>query len=319
MPELRVPFAIDDEERLHSPATAERGKSYSCPARRELVIFRQGKIRIAHFAHRVSETCTQETIIHRTAKLLVQTVVQEWKSGKSNSPTLQRACRICSTSMSQPLPERVDSAVLEYGLADGSIADVALMVGDVAQAAIEIRVTHAVDEIKANRLPVPFIEVDGYELIENPTVWKPTIDNFKPLICDRCKSTYLRFQAKAEQVAKASSLELPTAYYRYGLHKCWKCEREMIVFSWPGDEMPDKPASTTEPLPSTVQYRYSETAGCRYWANTCPYCRSIQGDFYLHAELDGPFYGIHFGADSPAAFHGDMMKIAAHAVQIGLL
>ncbi|MCX5644268.1 MAG: competence protein CoiA family protein [Phycisphaerae bacterium] len=319
MPELRVPFAIDDEERLYSPATAERGKSYFCPACRELVVFRQGKIRIAHFAHKVSETCSQETIIHKTAKLLVQTAVQEWKSGKSNSPTLQRVCQICSTFVSQPLPEKVDSAILEYRLADGSVADVALMVGNMAQAAVEIKVTHAVDDMKANRLPVPFIEVDGYEVIENATVWKPTIDNFKPLTCDQCKSTYLRFQAKAEQVAKASNLELPTAYYRYGLHECWKCKREIIVFSWPKDGMWDNSAPTREPLPSTVQYRYSKTAGGKYWTNTCPYCRSIQGDFPLYAECDGPFYAIDFGADSPTVFDRDMMKMAVHAARIGLL
>ena len=319
MPGLVVPFAIDDDERLFTPATAERGKSYFCPACREPIVFRQGKIKVAHFAHKSSGTCSQETIIHVTAKLLIQAAVREWRSGTRNSPTLQRACRICGGSVSRSLPEKVDSAVLEYRLTDGSVADVALMVGNVAQAAVEIRVTHAVDETQARRLPVPFIEVDGYEVIENPTVWKPTIDNFRPFICDRCKSTYSRFQAKAEQVAKASDLELPTAHYRYGLQRCGKCNREIIVFSWPEDEVHDNLASTPQPRPRTIQYRYSATAGCRYWANTCPYCRSIQGDFYLHNEPNGAFWAIYVKADSPGTFHRDMMRIAVHAAEIGLL
>ena len=149
MPKLRVPFAVDDVERIHSPATAEKGRNYFCPACGALVIFKQGEIRTAHFAHKVSDICNQESITHKTAKLLVQNAVREWKLGNSSSPTLQRACRICGTYISQPLPEKVENAVLEYRLADGSIADVVLLVGETAQAAVEIRVTHAVDEIKA--------------------------------------------------------------------------------------------------------------------------------------------------------------------------
>lgn len=319
MPELRVPFAVDDEERLYNPTIAEKGKNYFCPACREPVIFKQGEIRTAHFAHKVSETCNQETITHKTAKLLIQKAVDEWKSGKSKSPTLQRACQICGTFISLPLPEKVDSAILEYRLVDGSIADVALIVDDMAQAAIEIRVTHAVNEIKANRLPVPFIELDGYEVIENPAVWKPITDNFKPLTCDQCKSTYSRFQAKVRQIAKASGLELPNTYYRYGFCKCWKCKREIVVFAWPKDGMHDNSAPKIKPPPGTVQYRYSKTAGDKYWVNTCPYCQSIQGDFFLYSEPDGSFFTVNCEEDSPTAFDRDMLKIAAYAVQIELL
>jgi Competence protein CoiA-like family len=319
MAELRVPFAIDGEEQLHNPTVAEKGKSYFCPACREPVVFKQGKIRTAHFAHKVSEACSQETIIHKTAKLLIQQVVHEWKSGKRISPILQRACQSCGTSISQPLPEKVDNALLEYRLADGSIADIALMVGNIAQAAVEIRVTHAVDETKANRLSVPFIELDGYKVIENPSIWEPTLDNFKLLTCDKCKATYLRFRAKAEQVAKANNLELPSNYYRYGIHECWKCEREILVFGWPKVGMHDNSPPEEKPLPRTIQYRYSKTAGGTYWVNTCLYCQSIQGDFFLYAEPDGPFFAIGFGDDAPEAFDSDMMKIAIYAVEIGVL
>jgi hypothetical protein len=321
MPELRVPFAVDDKTKkwLVSPETAEKGRNYFCPACQEPVIFKQGEMRVAHFAHKTSDTCNQESITQKTAKLLVQKAVHEWKAGKSNSPALQRACQICGISISQPLPDKVDSAVLEHRLADGSVADVALLVGETVQAAVEIRVTHAVDELKANRLPVPFIELDGYEVIENPAVWKPIIDNFKPLTCDKCKATYLKFQAKVKQVAKASNVELPAAYYRYGFCKCWKCKREIIVFAWPKDGMHDDSAPKVKPCPRTVQYRFSKTVGDKYWVNTCPYCQSIQGDFFLYGEPDGPFFAVNLEEDSPMAFDRDMLRIAEYVVQIGLL
>lgn len=319
MPKLRVPFVIDDKDQLYTPATAEKGKNYFCPACRVAVILKQGEIRTAHFAHKVSETCNQETITHKTAKLLIRKAVNEWRSGKSDPPILQRACQICGESMSQPLPEKVDSAILEYKLANGAIVDVALMVGDIAQAAIEIRVTHPVDEIKANRLTVPFIELDGYELIENPAVWRPITDNFKPLTCEQCRSNYSRFQVKVRQIAKASGIELPKMYYRYGFCKCWKCKREIVVFAWPKDGMHNNSAPKVNPPPRTVQYRFSKTVGDKYWVNTCPYCQSIQGDFFLYSEPDGPFFALDCEEDSPAAFERDLLKIAMYAVQIQLL
>jgi hypothetical protein len=319
MPGLVVPFAIDDEQRLCKPAAAERGKNYFCPACRESIVLRRGKIKIPHFAHKASENCNQETIVHKTAKLLVQTAIQEWKSGRGSPPTLHRACQICGVPVNQSLPEKVNGAILEYRLADGSVADVALMVGDVTQAAIEIRVTHKVDEAKARRLPVPFIEVDGYEIMENPVLWRPTIDRFRPLTCDGCKSAYARFQVKAKRIAEATGLELPTADYRYGLYRCWTCKREIIVFCWPADGMNDNTVAAREPRPRTVQYRYSETAGCKHWANTCPYCRSIQGGSYLDAEIEGPFSVLYSEPDSFRAFDRDMMRIATHAARTGLL
>lgn len=322
MLEIRIPFAVDDQERLYCPTTAEKGKSYFCPACQGQVILKQGEIRTAHFAHQISNICSQETVIHKTAKLLIQRVVYEWKSGKSNPPIFQRTCQICDTSVSQFLPEKVDDAVLEYKLADGSIADIALLVREIAQAAVEIKVTHAVDEIKANRLSVPFIELDGYEVIESPTIWKPITDNFKPLICGKCKSVYQKFQLKINQISEKSHIKLPTTYYRHGFCICWKCKREIVVFAWPKDGIHDDSAPKVKPPPRTIQYRFSKTAGHKYWVNTCPYCQSIQGDFFLYNEPSGPFFAVNinvFEKNSSITFKRDMMKIAQHVAQMRLI
>ena len=199
---LRVPFVIDDQEQIHSPATAERGKAYFCPACHDSVIFRKGEVKTPHFAHKVTDTCNEETVTHKIAKLLVQKAVHEWKAGKCPSPTLQRACQICQSFIDTLLPDKVDKTLLEHPLADGSIVDVALMVKGVPEAAVEIRVTHAVDEVKTKRLRVPFIELDGYEVINSPTVWKPITDYFKAFTCDKCRERYPKYQAKLKHVAR---------------------------------------------------------------------------------------------------------------------
>jgi ribosomal protein S27E len=319
MSELLIPFAVDEKEQLCSPKTAERGKNYFCPACKEPVIFRHGDIKIPHFAHKVSLTCNQETVTHKTAKLLILNVIEDWKSGKSGSPKLYRKCQICGKIINQPLPEKVDSALLEYKLSDGSIADVGLMVEGKVQAAVEIKVTHAVDKIKANRLPIPFIELDGYEVINNPVVWKPITDNFNPLTCDQCKTIYTRFNKKILQIAKASNLELPKVYYRYSFCKCWKCKREIIVFTWPSDNSDNTYLPKIMPPPKTVQFRYSKTVGRKYWANTCPVCHSLQGDYFLYSEPGGPFFGLNCEEDSSTAFERDMLRISTYAAKIGLL
>jgi hypothetical protein len=315
MLELRVPFAVDNDDQLHSPASARRGRNYFCPSCREPVILKQGEVRAAHFAHKVCDTCNQESIVHKTAKLLIQKAVHDWKAGVSKSPELQRRCQICNSLASQSLPEKVDRAVLEHRLSDCSIVDVALVGGETALAAVEIRVTHAVGEMKAQRLPIPFIELDGYQVIENPVNWKPTLDYFKPLTCDQCKSSYEKFRDKVKQIANACRVSLPTTYYRYGYCRCWKCKREIIAFAWPKDRMHDGDAPQALPRPRTIRYRYSKTAASKYWVNTCPYCQSILGDFFLYQEPAGPFFTANIEEDSAAAFDQDMIRIAEHAAR----
>ena len=318
MPILHIPFAIDDEERLNSPTTAEKGRGYFCPVCRGPVILKHGEIRTPHFAHKVSDICNQETITHKTAKLLIQKAVHEWKLGKSKSPELQRAGQICGKFTIQPLPKKVDNAVLEYKLSDGSIADVALLSGDIAQAAVEIKITHSVTETKADSLPVPFVELDGYEVIENPAIWRPITSTFKPLTCDKCKSNYLNFQKKARAFAEANNLELPKRYYRYGFRKCWKCKREIIVFTWPQHGIWDDCAPKVKPSPPTIQYQFSKELRRKYWGNTCPYCKILQGDWF-RGNPDNPLLVVgDIEEDSPVAFDRDMMKIANYAVQLEL-
>ena len=316
---LKVPFAFDDEKKLYDPETAEKGKRYFCPACEDIVILRKGEIKTPHFAHKVSETCNQETILHKTAKQLIVDVISDWKSGKIDVPVLKRTCEICRKFMDQPLPDKVEHAVLEYRMSDGFVVDVALMVEGEPAAAIEIRVTHAVDEKKAELLSVPFIEVEGQKVIEDPTVLEPIHDQFFQFTCRACKQAKERFQVKINEIAKQTGIELPNRYYRYGFCKCWRCKSEIIVFAWPKASEWDYSAPKVKPIPRTIQYRYSKTVGREYWVNTCPGCRSIQGDFFLFSEPDGPFFGIRCEENSQEAYRKDMQDIVGYAIYNGVL
>lgn len=316
---LRVPFAFDDEKRLYDPYTAKKRKHYFCPACKDTVILRKGEIKKPHFAHKASETCNQETILHKTAKQLIVDAISDWKTDKIDAPVLKRTCEICRQSKDQPLPDKVEDAILEYRMSEGFIVDVALMVGNQPAAAIEIKVTHAVDKNKAKLLSSPFIEVDGQKIIENPTVLEPIQDHFLPLTCRACKQAKAQFQVKVKEISKQTGIELLGHYYRHGFCKCWKCKREIIVFAWPKVSQWDNSAPKVMPIPQTVQYRYSSTVGGRYWVNTCPHCRSIQGDWHLFSDPDGPFFGMCCEENSQEAYRKDMQDIIGYAIYNGTL
>lgn len=319
MPTLRVPIACDGHNNLVRPSNAEHGRRYVCPACREAVIVKKGKIKIHHFAHHVTDTCSEESILHKTAKLVVQQTIADWKSGIGPAPTLRRECTICYETGEQPLPDTIETAVLETRLYDGSIVDIALCARQEPKAAIEIKVTNAVDETKGERLSIPFIELDGFSVIENPHTWTPLQDHFKPFICVTCRERLKPFRTKAKRIAAEIGIDLPTSYYRYSPWPCYKCRREILVFTWPGHELHALDPPQKFPIPKTLQYRSSRTTGLIYWVNTCPYCTASQGDFFLHARPNGPFFGGLDCEDTPESFRLDLIQIAFYANELGLV
>lgn len=99
--------------------------------------------------------------------------------------------------------------------------------------------------------------------------------------------------------------------------KCWKCSAEtavhaivaadleelhedgigcvreaVFVYDVEEDDMPEALASALAASASNYQPLYSRTADETTWANACTSCGALQGGFFLHAEPDGPFFGM---------------------------
>jgi hypothetical protein len=313
---LRIPLAVDAQGAIARPGAAEHGRCYYCPSCHEDVLLRRGQVRVAHFAHKASAHCSLETILHQAAKIQIQQIVRSWKAGTGPSPAVERRCASCYTAIEVPIPASVEDAILELRVADGSVVDVALIAGGAPLAAVEVRVTHKVDAGKASSLPIPFLELEAQQVLDTPALWRPLQETFPTPVCHTCEARLGPFAEKASRVARKAGQTLPTNPYRYGIARCWKCGEEILVFSWPGHDAEGEPASPPLPRPSTVQFRYSRTAGVKYWANTCPYCRSLQGDFYLY---DGPFLCGLSLTNVLESFKVDMLRIALHAESNGLL
>ena len=62
---------------------------------------------------------------------------------------------------------------------------------------------------------------------------------------------------------------------------CWRCGTEILVYTWEGkDWMDDVPPPT--PAPPSLKFRRSRMARCRYWANVCSNCDSVQGENFIY-------------------------------------
>ena len=87
---------------------------------------------------------------------------------------------------------------------------------------------------------------------------------------------------------------------------CWRCEARMSVVALLAPHVKDTEneiciLSNITSLPvevisfiqkrvPTYKLKSSKMAGMRYYANTCPKCRVIFGDFFLQDEPGAPFF-----------------------------
>lgn len=337
MSELLIPMALDEEGRLHRAATAPREGRYFCPACGGPVLLRRGPIRVPHFAHRpdpaypASAACRPETAIHRAAKLQIRQAIADWKAGRGPQPVIQRHCAVCQRKVHQPLPDDLEEAVLEYRLPDGFVVDVALMARGEVRAAVEIRVSHPVEEEKARRLPVPFVELDGHEVVEKPLEWRPIRERLRPYRCRLCRKIFRQFTTLAGQLAQRFGIALPDRIYRYGIARCYRCHKLTLVFAWPDPSPPpDQPADhppvahwsrvpPPEPRPPNVRRVYSRTLGERYWASACLACGALLGGWFLQAEPDGPFFRMLAAENALEDFELDLHRAAFQAAWTGVL
>jgi len=304
---VAVPVAVDEDGSLVAPADADPDRAYRCPGCGAGLVLRQGELRRPHFAHRRGDGCGSESRLHRAAKRRIVEVVEAWLDGGGPRPCVARPCPVwsCDGGVVQDLPSDVSAVADEVRLADGTIGDVVLYRGGDPCAVIEVKATHRVGGEKATRLGLPWFEVEAEAVLERPYWWVAVQDGLAAFSCPACarraeaSSTGARVvRERARALAGRLAVPLPPSPpYRSVAHECWRCGAEMLVHAWPGggDHSPRRPP---DPLPSTVRHRVTDGGG-NYWANCCPACDAVQGDYYL--VRDNPDYqAIREPPDGPA-------------------
>lgn len=304
MKNLKIPMAKDESGLMVQPDEATKESKYFCPDCNSRIIFRhkEGGRNIAHFSHPANSVCTNESILHKTAKLLVTQLINGYINGKNSSPIIERVCSFCEAVTEQKLGDNYTKAIVEKHLDSKFIADVAIESNGIVEAVIEIKVTHAVSEYKQQEIKVPFIELEGEDVVKDPMHWKPILDKFPPFKCNECEEIKRRFWKRLVDVSKQTNVELPKKYYRTTVDTCYHCSKDFLIFDWPGRVEDD--SIPKSPRPKTLRHQYSKTVNRKYWANTCPRCNYFIGEFYQPDLLN------EFSVDSVESYKADMKTLA---------
>jgi hypothetical protein len=103
------------------------------------------------------------------------------------------------------------------------------------------------------------------------------------------------------------SLKIFPPLYLVGMKiDCWRCRSRMpaVAILAPNIEdtgneiciltdivgLPENVLGYIQKRVPTFKLKYSKTVGSEYFANTCPGCSSLSGDFFLHSEPGAPFF-----------------------------
>lgn len=118
------------------------------------------------------------------------------------------------------------------------------------------------------------------------------------------------FNKLIDKISKEVEVRLPEGFgYRYAPYSCWKCDKDIIIFKWCHSRIEGEIKTPSEPIPKTIQKRHTAMANQAYWANVCPHCDSVQGDFFLSNEPDSPFFVLHNIENTKEAYEADMVEI----------
>ena len=69
---------------------------------------------------------------------------------------------------------------------------------------------------------------------------------------------YSQFMQEIKRVSKETGIKIPELYYRYGLCRCYKCDKEILVFAWPHKIPKEKP------IPETIGRKATTMSGRKY-------------------------------------------------------
>ncbi|WP_257311278.1 competence protein CoiA family protein [Geothrix fuzhouensis] len=179
---FKVPWALDPEGHLISAKDGTPKTSYVCPGCLKPIILRSGSIKVRHFAHKAGFGCSWESYLHKTAKFELQKAIEAWLENRGPTPTITGNCMgtewwSCEGEIRRPLIRtKIDEVKLEHQVKDLR-PDVVLLHDRKPVLAIEILVTHEVDEFKRLKSEHLWLELDATNVIDNPRIWQPIQHN----------------------------------------------------------------------------------------------------------------------------------------------
>lgn len=303
VPELLVPYGLSQTGELVHARDAVASTEYLCPCCKGALVLHAGVVRARHFAHKASTACDGETLAHSTAKLLIAKVIREHRNSNARI-TLQCNCSQCHSLLQREIPHDAFTSSAVEERVGPFICDVVAMKENIPILAVEIFKSHAVGDEKAEKLELPWVELDAAEVLEDPSNWRPVQMRLKPVTCRGCKDE----REELKRVAERWRLPLSEPLYVAAVAPCWSCKEQIIWYWWRG--VPFAQVKPPAPVPRTLQFRYSKMYGGKYWMNICPGCRAPQGDNYVFLAPDSPLRNLPLEETKELKAHGKSRNTA---------
>ncbi len=330
---VAIPYACGTDGRLWSCIDAPKSGRYSCPACRERVILKRGDKKRPHFAHAPGSLCVGESVLHLLSKMMVRQVLWDWKVGVGPEPTFALECDACGKPVIKSTIPEFDTVQLETpyharnGVWNGAgeadvigarVLDVALLRDNAVVGGIELRATHAVDELKAEELgSLPWIELLAKDVLDSPTLWKPLqeswmhdVDRPHAQACEQCVERVRAFYDLRKRLSIMRGQPILDYKFRTAPYRCWRCDKAILVYAFLGDDFGiamHEAEMDESKAPGSIQHRWVAMQNRRTWVNACPCCDAVQGEWFLHNEPTGSFFGFRVEDDED---HRDYLRIA---------
>jgi len=213
------------------PKIADKKNKYTCPSCEKDVIFRNGKIKRPHFAHKKSENpCSYydkpcETQIHKDAKLLFKTLFDNKKK-----ISLHRKCGYCNKDKENFININTENYKdnqihIEYKFIYNNSqksADVALVNNDKIVFIFEICYKH---KTKEENRPEPWFEINAEIFVNETNLGKNINENGE--ICIDCIRDYKCGFCKEKEETQQRLYEEQQKLYAKQQYETNKIEREL--------------------------------------------------------------------------------------------
>lgn len=284
--QLLLLYAYDDNNELVHIDNAQKGEKYTCPTCGAELILRKSKIpegqkyyRKSHFAHKGnSDNHCSESFLHKLFKEKCAEYINE-KILSQEDILFEWECEKCGEEHKSNLLTNVVRVTTEHYLGICK-PDIALLnsEGNVVSV-IEVVVTHKpelktlqyYEDNKITCLQVNLFDFSDCDKIKNILHYPSKVNLCINPICEKCGT--IMHNAKIVTVKD----------------NCWRCDKEMTVAFLLAVHKVLSPAYFNEEeltiaktLGANIQKRYSKTSNENYYANVCPHCNAILGDFFIH-------------------------------------
>ncbi len=291
--DYKVPYALNVAGDLISVNEAKKEEKYFCIECGSELIYKAGDIREKHFAHKVDLNCSIESVIHKIAKKLIVQIIKRNLDNKQEIH-LNIKCDNCDKPHKITIKAGVFSGAQEEVQISKYRCDAVGYREGKPSLAIEIFNSHKVDNKKAENLSIPWIELDATDVINNLSDWNPINYKLKVNLCQSCDLRSEKIKSicnkwKIDSSSYTTIKKRNTLTYVAEIYRCFQCKAEIPVFWWKDVPFAQQKLNTNSPW--TIQKKYSEKYEGEYYGNTCPKCRSLQGDNFVFGNLgkESPF------------------------------